>query len=221
MSTRLLVAVAASLALVPAAAAGTTFEAKLAAAVEPIAGKPVSVTCDTDWAAAVQAAGVRADAGGFAIVGGDTAHVMPSLCDAIARAEAMPLSCTVTHLVMRRQRVGGVTYRWQTSVASAARCPDGYFTAAAWVAVAAVWTLAHEATHLSGVADEAAADCRSMQHVEQVAVALGFDPQVARLMGSIAWSLYQTWPTVKPGYWSPDCRDGGALDVHPESGVWP
>jgi hypothetical protein len=88
--------------------------------------------------------------------------------------------------------------------------------------VYSVWTLAHESTHLGGMRDEPTTDCWSMQRIEETAQRLGIGPQAAHAMALYAGNWYtSTWAQAKPTYYSPECHDGGALDLHPESPNWP
>ena len=86
----------------------------------------------------------------------------------------------------------------------------------------AVQTLAHEAFHLAGVRDEAAADCSAIQKLDAVARRLGADWAFATDMQAWAWSWYQEHQGAKPPqYFSPECRADGALDLTPGDGRWP
>lgn len=97
-------------------------------------------------------------------------------------------------------------------------------------------TLAHEAIHLSGVVggtlpnglavgyadDEARADCWGMQWLAHVAQQLGAaDDDAQAIARYYALSMYPQWRRSAPEYWSPECRDGGALDLRPETSLWP
>jgi hypothetical protein len=86
--------------------------------------------------------------------------------------------------------------------------------------VVSVWTLAHEAHHLAGEANEAVTDCRALQSIAGTATALGATAEFARDVADYAWRLY---PEVRGGteYFTTACRNGGPLDLHPESPVWP
>ena len=85
--------------------------------------------------------------------------------------------------------------------------------------VLAVHLLSHEAQHLRGVLDEAAADCYAFQTDALVAEELGATPEQARL---VAAHLAATIPAITPDrYHSDQCFPGGALDLHPETPSWP
>lgn len=79
--------------------------------------------------------------------------------------------------------------------------------------------LAHEVRHRLGVSDEARAECWGLQHVEEVARLLGGSAEQARELAATHWEhLYDRDDET---YGSPQCRDGGALDVRPGSSEWP
>jgi len=83
----------------------------------------------------------------------------------------------------------------------------------------ALHVLAHESSHLAGVRDEAAADCFGLQRTAVVAEALGADPAEGEHFARIA--LSERSVTAPSDYRSPECHDGGALDLDPASSVWP
>ena len=78
--------------------------------------------------------------------------------------------------------------------------------------------LAHEAVHISGQSDEAAAECTAMQLVAPTARKLGVPAARARLFTATVWSAYGLMP---PLYRTSLCVDGGPFDLHPESSRWP
>lgn len=86
----------------------------------------------------------------------------------------------------------------------------------------ALWTLAHESIHLAGHMDEAKADCWGLQHVADVAQALG---DMADDGNAIALWLYTNWyplrQTQAPEYWSEECKNNGALDINLSSDQFP
>lgn len=82
----------------------------------------------------------------------------------------------------------------------------------------AVGVLAHEAEHRLGVFDEAAAECYGMQRMAVLARALGATRAYAASLEELLWLAY---PTLDAEYRSPECRDGGKLDVDPASDAWP
>jgi hypothetical protein len=83
----------------------------------------------------------------------------------------------------------------------------------------AVQTLAHEAQHARGVVREAVAECYGAQRVRRLARALGADAAYADALADTYW--WHVYPGAPRAYWSPDCYDGGALDLAPRATVWP
>lgn len=104
---------------------------------------------------------------------------------------------------------------------------DSYLTA--W----AVLILTHEAVHLSdyaGATNEALTECRAIQLVRQVALALGTSDEVARAFGHEAMRYDAKLPGLgdwrvglgeTPNYHATGCYEGGPLDIHPDSSDWP
>ena len=83
----------------------------------------------------------------------------------------------------------------------------------------AVNVLAHEAWHLAGIADEAVAECRSMQTLAWTAERLGVPADEGRRLAALY--LATRHGALPPRYKSPECRDGGALDLRPDDPAWP
>jgi hypothetical protein len=83
----------------------------------------------------------------------------------------------------------------------------------------ALHVLAHESIHLSGVRDEAQADCFGFQKAAFIAEELGASPEEAQRYAELA--VIERSHTAPPEYRSPDCHDGGLLDLDPGSNVWP
>ncbi|HEY1370613.1 MAG TPA: hypothetical protein VGF23_26015 [Gaiellaceae bacterium] len=82
----------------------------------------------------------------------------------------------------------------------------------------AVDVLAHETFHTAGVSDEAATECYAIQSVAWVARQLGAPWRYAHLLAEREWADYSDEPA---GYTSPECRNGGKLDLRPASHSWP
>ena len=74
-------------------------------------------------------------------------------------------------------------------------------------------TLAHESYHLAGVRNEAETECYALQAIDFVARRLGASPDQGRALA--AFSFDQLPRRMPPEYSSPECRDGGRLDLHP------
>jgi hypothetical protein len=106
-----------------------------------------------------------------------------------------------------------------TELARLAREPDplwrgGSVDGLAW----AVETLAHEAVHARGIADEAKAECYGMQAIPQVAAQLGRTPLEGRYLAAVYWKHWYAW--LQTPFRSPECRNGGRLDLHARN-RWP
>jgi hypothetical protein len=82
-----------------------------------------------------------------------------------------------------------------------------------------VLTLAHETVHFSQGADEAVATCYGLQRLRRAAVLLGARRPYANSLAELAWTGLYPYGLAK--YHSPQCHDGGKLDLHPHSAVWP
>ena len=81
------------------------------------------------------------------------------------------------------------------------------------------YTLAHEAVHIAGYRSERKATCWGLQRVSETARLLARTSKEGRYLAELAW---KTWyPRTRRSYRSPECRDGGRLDLHPKSHVWP
>ena len=85
----------------------------------------------------------------------------------------------------------------------------------AWATTA----LAHESYHLRGVRNEAAAECYGLQSTAFVARRLHAPPAYAERLAT--YTFWNVRPPVDYGYFSPECRDGGTLDLHQASDSWP
>jgi hypothetical protein len=83
----------------------------------------------------------------------------------------------------------------------------------------ALHVLSHESFHLAGVRGEAEADCFGVQRVAFVAGELGAEPAEAERLAAIARADRAV--SAPSEYRSPDCYDGGRLDLDPASSTWP
>ena len=83
----------------------------------------------------------------------------------------------------------------------------------------AVNVLAHEAWHLAGIADEAVAECRSLQTLAWTAERLGAPAGEGRRLARLY--LATGHGALPDRYQSSQCRDGGELDLNPDDPAWP
>jgi hypothetical protein len=84
--------------------------------------------------------------------------------------------------------------------------------------VVAVHVLTHEAMHLAGVVDEAAAECAAVQRDAHTARLLGAAPADAAALAATYW--HRVYPQMPDGYRSGDCRPGGAMDEDRDDAPW-
>lgn len=83
----------------------------------------------------------------------------------------------------------------------------------------AVVALAHESKHAAGEMREARAECWALQNGERLARLLGAGEELARDLAEEYWE--EIYPLQEPPYSNDECRDGGALDLRPDSDRWP
>jgi hypothetical protein len=83
----------------------------------------------------------------------------------------------------------------------------------------AAHTLAHEAFHLRGFADEGVAECYALQNTAFVATRLGLDERTARALQQ--WVYDRGFRNEPDDYRSPQCYRGGRLDLTPQTTAWP
>jgi hypothetical protein len=82
-----------------------------------------------------------------------------------------------------------------------------------------VLTLGHETVHVAPGGDEAVATCYGLQRMRRAGVLLGAPRGYADSLAELAWSGLYPYGLAK--YHSPECKDGGKLDLNPRSEVWP
>jgi hypothetical protein len=82
----------------------------------------------------------------------------------------------------------------------------------------AITTLTHESIHLRGFTNEAQTQCYAIQVVAWTVSALGGSPAQGAAVASFVLALQ---PALPSDYQSGECRRGGALDLHPETGAFP
>jgi hypothetical protein len=107
------------------------------------------------------------------------------------------------------------------------RCHDLYRLAfeddVTWSRTArALAVLAHEAWHLRGVGDEGTAECYALQSGVELGRRLGLSEDTARRMmrQQLTENALRGVGTLEYVV-SPDCRDGGPLDLHPSRASFP
>lgn len=83
----------------------------------------------------------------------------------------------------------------------------------------AVGTLAHESRHRGGISLESVTECYAMQDLRRAARLLGTSQAYADGLAEFYWR--EVYPENTGPYFTKDCRDGGKLDLHPQSDVWP
>jgi hypothetical protein len=86
-------------------------------------------------------------------------------------------------------------------------------------AIQSLLVLAHEAFHMKGYRDEAVTECYALQTVPPLAERLGATPGEASAVARFA--LANVHSQLPGSYHSPECRDGGALDLRPADPVFP
>jgi hypothetical protein len=86
----------------------------------------------------------------------------------------------------------------------------------------ALAVLAHEAWHLRGVSDEGTTECYALQTGVEIGQRLGLSAEAARRLMRRQLVDNTLRIGISPAYRvSPDCRDGGALDLNPTSARFP
>lgn len=82
-----------------------------------------------------------------------------------------------------------------------------------------VHVLAHEAIHLRGWTSESVAECYGLQYTADVARSLGATATQGQRLAEFYWRM--VYPEMPDEYRTPDCVNGGRLDLHKDSDVWP
>jgi hypothetical protein len=165
---------------------------QLGAIASDLAGRRVTVRCPTLLASLVD---VRGEAGRvqFDETGRPANHtdLSPQTCKALRHLDSVDFTC-----IDRRD------------------CGFKEF-AAGWAA----HTLAHEAFHLRGFQDEGVTECYALQNTAFVAERLGVPTKPAENLQ--AWLYRRGYPNEPTEYQSPQCHDGGPLDLRPQQTVFP
>ena len=84
--------------------------------------------------------------------------------------------------------------------------------------VLAVHVLSHEAMHMSGITDEARAECLAVQLDARAARLLGASPEAAADLAGRYWRTF--YDRLPAHYRSSDCGPGGALDQASPDAPW-
>lgn len=172
-------------------------EARLAAIASEIAGRPVEVRCQGRFSAALdvtaESGTVRFDANGQP---GDWADLKRGICTSLARFGS-------DH---SQEKFGCVHVPFA--------CDRDVLNS-----IHALETLAHESWHLAGHVDEATTECYALQRIAFVATALGAAPEQGHALARAAFTVL--YPHMPAEYRSGECRDGGTLDLTPESSLFP
>lgn len=135
--------------------------------------------------------------------GSSEIYLLPTMCDGLAKFSTWPQSarsCVVTNREPGSSSCGALVDQ----------------------TILAMHVLAHEAQHTKGLHNESTADCYALQSVSSVAESLGADEGLAHSIGLYFASHYGTIRQSPPGYaLTKECRDGGALDLRPQTSDWP
>ena len=83
----------------------------------------------------------------------------------------------------------------------------------------AVDVITHESFHLQGIQDEAKTECSSLQTMAETAQRLGATPAQGAALARGQYA--ETYPRMPDHYRSPDCSEGGALDLRPDDPHFP
>lgn len=165
---------------------------QLAAIASDLAGRPVAVRCPSLLASLVD---VRGEAGRvqFDETGrpGNHTDLSPQTCRALRHLDGVDFTCI-----------------------DKGNCGFKEFNAG-WAA----HTLAHEAFHLRGFQDEAVTECYALQNTAFVVERLGVPTRRAKDIQ--AWLYKRGYPNEPTDYQSPQCHDGGPLDLRPQQTLFP
>jgi hypothetical protein len=83
----------------------------------------------------------------------------------------------------------------------------------------AVDVVTHEAFHLRGIQDEARTECSALQTMAATAQALGATPAQGAALARA--QLADAYPRMPDQYRSPECAEGGKLDLRPDDPSFP
>jgi hypothetical protein len=141
----------------------------------------------------------KADLLGYVRIGTRVANLAPSICYALHRARYLAWEPDFGCISASRK-------------ADVPLCPPRINEL-----IRAAATVAHEAQHVSGIVNEKRAECFGLQSAALVAQRLGVPPSVS---DHVAWYAWHFSEAPKP-YQSRECRNGGRLDLDPDSRSFP
>lgn len=182
-------------------------ERRLTPIVTAIAGRDVSVECQSVWGSLLDALPRHGEVW-FSADGIPEPHIFLThrTCD---RLQAFAGASRHEEL----RCLAGLDWNSQQPLAPGSRC---YEEAAD--TVYALLTLAHEAYHTVGVTSEAATNCYAIQALAYTAASLGAASDEAQLA---ARAMNALEPFQQGGYGTTRCRAGSELDLHPETPAFP
>jgi hypothetical protein len=165
---------------------------RLAVVASTLVGHKVGVRCPNIFKKLVSVSG-EAGTVNFDERGRPASHtdLAPETCDALGNVGGIDLTCLDSWTCGQKQ--------WRLG----------------W----ALHTLAHEAFHMRGVSSESQTECYAMQTTARVAVSLGIPAGRAAQLQRWVWS--KGYPNEPSEYSTTSCHNGGPLDLHPVSPVWP
>lgn len=164
----------------------------LGAIATEIAGRHVSVRCPSFLRGLVDTHG-EAGRVDFDADGrpGDHTDLSPETCAQLGKLDRVDFAC------LDRATCGYDQFR------------------AGWAA----HTLAHEAFHLRGFADEGVTECYALQNTSFVAQRLGVPRRQADELQR--WLFVKGYPNEPADYHASGCYAGGPLDLTPQDPAWP
>jgi hypothetical protein len=186
----------------------TVLQNKLSAVASELAGRPVHVDCQGFFSEFLDINN-RTGEVGFSPDGrpADSTFLTRSICGALSKFMSASTHAKLDCLV-------GVDWtRLPVEDAFESPCAEGAQSAAE-----AISTLTHESMHLRGWQGEAQAQCYAIQEIPWTVVRLGGTPQEG---AGVASFILARQPGMPSDYQSSECRAGGSLDLHPETGDFP
>jgi hypothetical protein len=179
----------------------TRLEALLSDISGEVAGRQVTLHCEkaAEWRLAESQTKVEGHLLGYVFEGGRAVHLAPSLCYVLHRLRYL---------------------HWQPDMSCLSRAKDvdqPVCPPRPSELIRSAVTLAHEAYHVAGEENEQRAQCFGLQKTSQVAQRLGVLPTVADQMAWYAWQFSE----APKSYASPQCKEGGELDIDKQSSVFP